>query len=280
MQAKSKNIIIGILFTVAACILPLVINFLVTRPKFFAVAGDEGDWLSFWSTYISSVASAMMLYIALKNIVENHKENSDNRLLQVRMMAYQQEKDRLDKLADKLWIFQSSFDMMEVMHQVDHLRAEDPDYEEIFKQLKILVRDVDKSDFAIDLLLPKTSKDKYEAAYNETRNEIYGLYGYLIADLNSLCEFYQNYPKDRAKQDSYVKFHLSTTLTEPRTPLTEVIHKWKNQDLIAHKNDILKDLVSDTSSQIADLKEQLKVRIYDLITFKNTQLEKGFYSHI
>ncbi len=268
------------LFTLFAILFPYIINSLIIKPQIFPVVGNSSDWLNFWGTYISSLASAAMLFIALKNIQENHKENCDNRLIQVKMMNYQQEKTHVNDLAEKLWKFQVSFDMLEVMHQVRNMEAEAPNYENIFSRLKELIRDVDQSDFAVDLFMPKISRNEYEAEYNKLRNQICNSYGTLILDLDSFCNLLRGYPKEIAKRKTYIEFHLKNTLTSPETPLTKIIEKNKNNDIFSIRNQILNELVYNKSSEISKFKEELKKVIYNLILFENKQLDRKFYSDL
>lgn len=274
------KIIFWSLFSVFAILFPFMLNSLIIKPRICPVAGTASDWLNFWGTYISSIASAAMLFIALKNIRENHKENSDNRLIQVKMMIYEQEKAHINILADRLWQFQVSFDMLEVLHQVENMKTEAPNYENIFCKLKELIRNVDQSDFAIDLFMPKTSQNEYEAEYNKLRNQIYSSYGTLIMDLNSFCDLLRDYPKEKTKQRAYIEYHLENTLTSPETPLTKIIEKNKDNNIYSIRDQILKELVYTKSTEISELKEELKKVIYNLIQFENMQLEKDFYLYL
>lgn len=122
-QTNIIKIIFWSLFSVFAILFPYILNSLIIKPRIFPVAGTPSDWLNFWGTYISSIASAAMLFIALKNIRESHKENSDNRLIQVKMMIYEEEKAHINDLAGRLWKFQVSFDMLEVLHQVENMKT-------------------------------------------------------------------------------------------------------------------------------------------------------------
>lgn len=167
-----------------------------------------------------------------------------------------------------------------MLHQVDKLKSRNPNYDEIFKSLKLLIRNADQSDFAIDLILPKKSTDEYEARYNNIRNQIINLYGFLITDLDTLCEFLQHYPKEKEKQKIYTEYHINKTLSSPETPLTKIIIKYKDEDISLNKDRILHELVYEKSNEIADLKEKLKEAISDLIQYKNKQLEHDFYSNI
>lgn len=115
MKFKKKwwQILWWSLFLVCALLFPVVLNVLINIPQRFPVVGTSADWLNFWGTYLSSIASAAMIFIALENIKESKRENSDNRLVQIKILAYQQEKNKIHELAEKLWAFQVSFDMME-----------------------------------------------------------------------------------------------------------------------------------------------------------------------
>jgi len=57
--------------------LPLVLNYFVTREKLFDynVAGDTKDWVSFWITYLSSIASLAMVVITWWTLKQSKLQN-------------------------------------------------------------------------------------------------------------------------------------------------------------------------------------------------------------
>ena len=53
-----------ILIVILVLFLPLVTNYLVTRNKLwdYLIAGEPKDWMFFWISYLSSLASFAMVY--------------------------------------------------------------------------------------------------------------------------------------------------------------------------------------------------------------------------
>lgn len=68
-----------ILISLGILILPLVINFVILLPKFFPVVGDGSNWLSFWVTYISAIASFAMVLITWKTLRQNKEQLRQNK---------------------------------------------------------------------------------------------------------------------------------------------------------------------------------------------------------
>lgn len=95
MQKYRWTIIIVILVTS----IPIAINFILLFPSFTSIVGDNTEWLSFWSGYISAAVAFVILHIQRmdskkqieNNKKENKRENEENRKLQLNILKYQQE---------------------------------------------------------------------------------------------------------------------------------------------------------------------------------------------
>lgn len=59
MQKYRWTIIIVILVTS----IPIAINFILLFPSFTSIVGDNTEWLSFWSGYISAAVAFVILHI-------------------------------------------------------------------------------------------------------------------------------------------------------------------------------------------------------------------------
>lgn len=66
-----------ILLALALVLLPLGINFLILIPQQFPVAGNGADWLSFWTTYISAMASFAMVFITWRTLQQSKVQQED-----------------------------------------------------------------------------------------------------------------------------------------------------------------------------------------------------------
>lgn len=94
---------------------PLIINLLMGLPTYFPTVGDSSSWLGFWGSYIGAIlSSAIALYILYKQNQQNHNENIINRNLQLAVIKYNQELDKLRDLRTALVDFQASFDYIEI----------------------------------------------------------------------------------------------------------------------------------------------------------------------
>ncbi|MCI1741199.1 MAG: hypothetical protein LKI18_02195 [Prevotella sp.] len=63
-----------LLFLVLIALTPLLINYLILQPKRFQFIGNGKDWLLFWSTYISAIASFLMVVITWLTLKQNREQ--------------------------------------------------------------------------------------------------------------------------------------------------------------------------------------------------------------
>lgn len=75
---KYSLIIIVIMFVIA-----IIINYLILCPRQFEFVGKDTDWLSFWPTYLSSIASFAMVLITWWTLTktQQHWEEEERPLL-------------------------------------------------------------------------------------------------------------------------------------------------------------------------------------------------------
>lgn len=152
---------------------PLIINTLMVQPMLFPITGDSSSWLSFWGSYIGAVlSSAIALYILYKQYQQNHTENIANRNLQLSVIRYNQELDKLRDLRTALVDFQASFDYMEITNIASKF-IDGHFSEEERARLKYLVRDIDEKGFKATLLLDLMSSSNSVNEFNLVYNKIY-----------------------------------------------------------------------------------------------------------
>ena len=53
-----------VIFIAAIVLIPILLNWLIQWPSFFEFVGKDTDWLMFWVTYISAIASFAMVFIS------------------------------------------------------------------------------------------------------------------------------------------------------------------------------------------------------------------------
>ena len=143
----------------------------------FPITGDSSSWLGFWGSYIGAVlSSAIALYILYKQNQQNHVENIANRNLQLSVIKYNQELDKLRDLRTALVDFQASFDYLEINNIAS--KFIDGHYgEEERARLKYLVRDIDEKGFKATLLLDLMPKSDSVNKFNLIYNNLYNSYG-------------------------------------------------------------------------------------------------------
>ncbi len=81
-----------ILFISIISLIPILLNVLIIQPSFFKFVGADTDWLDFWVTYISAIASFAMVFITLRTLKQNDK------LLKQNEIQLQQNNDQLNEL--------------------------------------------------------------------------------------------------------------------------------------------------------------------------------------
>lgn len=62
-------------------ILPVVLNFVIGFTPFgWSVAGDTGNWVSFWGSYAGGCITAIISYVILRKTIDYYKDENTQRL--------------------------------------------------------------------------------------------------------------------------------------------------------------------------------------------------------
>ena len=204
---------------------PLIINTLMVQPMLFPITGDSSSWLGFWGSYIGAVlSSAIALYILYKQNQQNHVENIANRNLQLSVIKYNQELDKLRDLRTALVDFQASFDYLEINNIAS--KFIDGHYgEEERARLKYLVRDIDEKGFKATLLLDLMSSSNSVNEFNLVYNKIYNRYGLILGDFSSFLDLMQDLPQSKAEKRAYIEKQLNVWETYDKQQEEKVINK-------------------------------------------------------
>ena len=67
-----------IVFCAAIILIPIALNWIIRMPAYFKFVGNDTDWLNFWVSYISAIASFAMVLITWRTLKQN--ENQLNEL--------------------------------------------------------------------------------------------------------------------------------------------------------------------------------------------------------
>lgn len=267
---------------------PLIINTLMVQPMLFPITGDSSSWLGFWGSYIGAVlSSAIALYILYKQNQQNHVENIANRNLQLSVIKYNQELDKLRDLRTALVDFQASFDYLEINNIAS--KFIDGHYgEEERARLKYLVRDIDEKGFKATLLLDLMPKSDSVNKFNLIYNNLYNSYGLILGDFSSFLDLMQDLPKNKAEKKDYVEENLKywgiydkqqiemvinkIPRFTPQKSISEIIKSHGNYENIEEEaSDIVKERLRETIKD-SSLKENLKTCIQNILSEEQNRI--------
>lgn len=85
-----------IAFGIIVLLLPIILNWLITRPTFFNFVGSGVDWLNFWVTYFSAIASFAMVALTWWTLKQSKSQN--DALLEQNEKILQNNKEQLEEL--------------------------------------------------------------------------------------------------------------------------------------------------------------------------------------
>lgn len=280
-----KEYFIQLLLIIAT---PLIINTLMVQPILFPITGDSSSWLSFWGSYIGAVlSSAIALYILYKQNQQNHTENIANRNLQLSVIKYNQELDKLRDLRTALVDFQASFDYMEITNIASKF-IDGHFSEEERARLKYLVRDIDEKGFKATLLLDLMSSSNSVNEFNLVYNKIYNRYGLILGDFSSFLDLMQDLPQSKAEKRAYIEKQLNVWETYDKQQEEKVINKNSgftppksiNEIIKSHGNyenieeeasNIVKERLLETIED-SSLKENLKKCIQKILSEEQNRI--------
>ena len=267
---------------------PLIINTLMVQPILFPITGDSSSWLSFWGSYIGAVlSSAIALYILYKQNQQNHTENIANRNLQLSVIKYNQELDKLRDLRTALVDFQASFDYMEITNIASKF-IDGHFSEEERARLKYLVRDIDEKGFKATLLRDLMSSSNSVNEFNLVYNKIYNRYGLILGDFSSFLDLMQDLPQSKAEKRAYIEKQLNVWETYDKQQEEKVINKISgftppksiNEIIKSHGNyenieeeasNIVKERLLETIED-SSLKENLKKCIQKILSEEQNRI--------
>ena len=267
---------------------PLIINILMVQPMQFPITGDSSSWLDFWGSYIGAVlSSAIALYILYKQNQQNHIENIANRNLQLSVIKYNQELDKLQDLRSALVDFQASFDYIEITNIA--FKFIDGHFgEEERIRLKYLVRDIDEKRFKATILLDLTPSSNSVNKFNLVYNKLYNSYGLILEEFTSLLDLMQDLPQNNAEKRSYIEEHLKyweiydkqqkeIVINKipgftPQKSISDIIKSHGDYENIEENiSDIVKERLLETIKD-SSLKENLKECIQNILSEEQNRI--------
>ena len=266
---------------------PLIINTLMVLPMLFPITGDSSSWLDFWGSYIGALlSSAIALYILYKQNQQNHIENIANRNLQLSVIKYNQELDKLRDLRTALVDFQASFDYIEITNIAS--KFIDGHFGEERMRLKHLTLDIDEKGFKATLLLDLMPKSNSVNKFNLIYNKIYNSYGLILDDFTSFLDLMQDLPQNKAEKKDYIEEQLKyweiydkqqkeMVINKipgftPQKSISEIIKSHGNYENIEEEaSDIIKERLLETLGD-SSLKENLKECIQNILSEEQNRI--------
>ena len=204
MQKYRWTIIIVILVTS----IPIAINFILLFPSFTSIVGDNTEWLSFWSGYISAAVAFVILHIQRmdskkqieNNKKENKRENEENRKLQLNILKYQQEMQWLNMFRQASIEYVSAYTYNDLVHSINVMRENPKD---AFKILGHLLERLAKCD--TNLAYVGMRGKNMEKLYN-TCASFFILYNDVIDDVQHIMVYIIN-----SKNPTFEAFCIDST---------------------------------------------------------------------
>lgn len=86
------------IFIIAIIITPIIINCGIRQPASFEFVGKDTDWLDFWVTYISAIASFAMVLITWRTLKQNDKllQQNEDQLNELKRQWDEENRPRLE----------------------------------------------------------------------------------------------------------------------------------------------------------------------------------------
>ena len=124
-----------IIITIIVASVPIALNFILLLPSFTSIVGNNTEWLSFWSGYISAAVAFIILHIQRmdnkqqieNNRKENKRENEENRNLQLNTLKYQQEMQWLNMFRQVSVEYVSAYTYNDLVHSINVMRENPKD---------------------------------------------------------------------------------------------------------------------------------------------------------
>ena len=183
---KSKRWLIIIVSILVVLVCPLIINWILLKPAIVEVVGDETIWLLFWGGYLSAIISSAIAFVILFiQRRDNRVENENNRKLQLNILIYQQEKQRLDSLRKAMMDNLATYQKNNLVNIFNMALCNENMYS-ITKQIKELIDRAGNTNDTIEMIMPINNQEKYLSNYNKIREESYNKQIQIIFDYQIL----------------------------------------------------------------------------------------------
>ena len=176
-------IIAGFLFMILA---PVIINKILLMPIITDIVGDNTNWLSFWGSYLGAIISFAIAFIVLfVQREDNHKENKQNRQLQINAIKYQQQRQWLDNLSkamiDNIMMYNPNH-----LSNIINLMSQKQGFRLIHDQIRDLLNQLILTDTAVGFLMPESQSEALRG-FNRLRKECHTNYTLIIEKIEIIA---------------------------------------------------------------------------------------------
>lgn len=249
---------------------PIILNFILLIDIGIPIAGNHDGWLAYFGALIGALIT---LFVLQQTINRNHKENKENRKLEVLLLQNQYAKERIFLLEEALFNYQTSINSIELLNTLEMVKRG-----ELFDsriKLQEMGLETEKASFKIDLYLIKTANTDIEVKFTNIFNELNIEYQMLIADAIFFIDLIKYLPKDNI--DEYVAYHINLSMKNDNslefvkniTTITQIIQdKGEYSKIKENSEDIINKRLLVSIDKITDNIERIKPVICSLIREK------------
>lgn len=176
-------IIIGIILVL---LLPIALNYILLIPINASILGESNGWLAFWGCYLGAIiSSAIAFTILFIQRKDNHRENRNNRQLELNILAYQQQYQWLAELRKAMADYVNLYNENELKEIINYIKWGNIDM--VLPKIKKLYDDLVKIDSMIAMIMAENAqrgnKHTYKGSFSENQKKL----SVMISDLQFLA---------------------------------------------------------------------------------------------
>lgn len=239
---------------------PIIINYALLIPAFGPIVGDNVHWLSFWGSYLAALVPFIILFIQRE---DNHKENKQNRQLQVNVLKYQQEMQWLNENKDILIDFAltlSKDDLIELSNKIGEGK-------DILQDVKVLMGNLVKHDSRVGFMNVPEKTEAYKQ-FNDERHRAFYAHRDAILDLQEINILFMRTPL--IQRHMVLQARLQQGLIHKG--LQDVIATYQNEAAFIQANPF--DVSIGLISGIPDLLETTRKAALDYVRAEEERIAK------
>lgn len=240
---------------------------IILIPAFGPMVGEDLHWLSLWGSYIAALIPALGAFIILFiQREDNHRENKQNRQLQINVLKYQQEMQWLSEKRETMIEFALALDkdhLIEIAHKLER-------QQDILYDVKDVIDNLVKCDSAVGFMYVSQKTKEYND-FNTQREFAYIIFRDAVLDLQEINILFQQTGfnrrrlvlHDRLKQ-GYIHKGLNTVISN--FPSEQDFLNSNAAEVSAMLISITTDLLEDTRKLALSYIKSEEIRIAQILT--------------